>query len=75
MPLYTYQCSNCKVLVVDKLEPISAEQIQDCPQCKKKHTFIRQLSAPSSINFSGSGWYKDGYATHDFTVNTNKTTA
>ena len=72
MPLYSYRCDSCQSFILDKLESISAEPIQDCPLCKKELSLKRQITAPS-IRFSGSGWYKNGYCTHDFIKNPSNT--
>lgn len=59
MPTYDYLCSNCRQSE-EKIEPYSADSIQDCPKCKAKKTLIRQISAPTIV-FNGAGWYKDAY--------------
>lgn len=77
MPLHDYKCDYCNCVVIDKLEPMSAEDSQDCPMCKNKKTLKRVLTAPAAINFIGGGWFKNGYTpvTHDTIANPNKTTA
>ena len=61
MPLYAYACTNCGY-EVEKLETLQSLSIQDCEKCKKNKTLLRKLSAPSSIAFTGGGWYKDAYS-------------
>lgn len=76
MPLRDYKCDYCDCVVIDKLEPMSAEAEQDCPICKREKALKRLLTAPSAINFVGTGWYKPGFThtTHDFVKNPSNTT-
>lgn len=74
MPLYSYECTDCNAIIIDKFESIHAETVQICPVCEK-YTLNRTLTAPAHISFSGGGWYKDSYATHDFIKNPSNTLA
>lgn len=58
-PLYLYHCSHCDY-EVEKLEPISAQTTQVCPECKKQDALKRKISSSSFI-LTGKCWNRDGY--------------
>jgi len=57
MPLYEYECQQCK-RHTEKIQKFSDAEITTCPHCGG--LLERVLSAPA-IAFKGGGWYKDGY--------------
>lgn len=58
MPLYEYECSQCKkkTELVQKFSDPPAEM---CPHCGKKG-LVKALSLPS-FQLKGTGWYKTDY--------------
>jgi putative FmdB family regulatory protein len=57
MPLYEYECTQCK-LHTEKIQKFSDPEITECPHCGGR--LERVVSAPA-IAFKGGGWYADGY--------------
>ncbi len=57
MPLYEYECTQCK-RHTEKIQKFSDAEITDCPHCGG--LLERVVSAPA-IAFKGGGWYADGY--------------
>jgi putative FmdB family regulatory protein len=57
MPLYEYECTQCK-LHTEKIQKFSDPEITQCPQCGG--LLERVVSAPA-ISFKGGGWFADGY--------------
>ena len=57
MPLYEYECKQCK-RHTEKIQKFSDAEITTCPHCGG--LLERVISAPA-IAFKGGGWYKDGY--------------
>jgi putative FmdB family regulatory protein len=57
MPLYEYECTQCK-RHTEKIQKFSDPEITQCPHCGG--LLERVLSAPA-ISFKGGGWYADGY--------------
>jgi putative FmdB family regulatory protein len=57
MPLYEYECTECK-RHTEKIQKFSDAEITQCPYCAGK--LERVISAPA-ISFKGGGWYADGY--------------
>jgi putative FmdB family regulatory protein len=58
MPLYEYECTNCK-FYVEALQKITDEPLKQCPSCKKK-TLKKLVSAPH-FRLKGSGWYETDF--------------
>ena len=58
MPLYEYQCLNCRALT-EKIQKFSDPPLTTCEKCGGE--LERLLSAPA-IQFKGSGWYVTDYA-------------
>jgi putative FmdB family regulatory protein len=57
MPLYEYECTQCK-RHTEKIQKFSDPEITECPHCGGP--LLRVVSAPA-IAFKGGGWYADGY--------------
>lgn len=57
MPLYEYECTQCK-LHTEKIQKFSDPEITECPHCGG--LLERVVSAPA-ISFKGGGWFADGY--------------
>ena len=57
MPLYEYQCQNCK-RTLEKRQKFSDPELTECPHCGGR--LEKLLSAPA-VQFKGGGWYADGY--------------
>ena len=58
VPLYEYRCKSCGHQF-EKIQSFSAPDEKECPVCKGP--VERLLSAPA-IQFKGSGWYVNDYA-------------
>lgn len=58
MPIYEYECSNCK-FYVEALQKISEPPLRKCPSCKKQ-TLQRLVSAPV-FRLKGGGWYETDF--------------
>lgn len=58
MPLYEYQCSDCKKRI-EVLQKFSDPVLSECSECGGE--LERVLSVPS-IRFKGSGWYVTDYS-------------
>ena len=57
MPLYEYECKQCK-RHTEKIQKFSDTEITVCPHCGGP--LERVISAPA-ISFKGGGWFADGY--------------
>ena len=57
MPLYEYECTQCKRRT-EKIQKFSDPEITQCPHCGG--LLERVLSAPA-VSFKGGGWFADGY--------------
>jgi putative FmdB family regulatory protein len=58
MPIYEYQCNACGHQL-DKLQKISDEPLQDCPECSKP-ALVKQISA-AGFRLAGGGWYETDF--------------
>ena len=58
MPLYEYQCRDCRRLF-EIIQKFSDDALTDCSECGG--TLEKVLSAPA-FHLKGSGWYKTDYA-------------
>jgi putative FmdB family regulatory protein len=58
MPLYEYQCTDCKMRT-EVLQKFSDPVLSECSECGGE--LERVLSVPS-IRFKGSGWYVTDYS-------------
>jgi putative FmdB family regulatory protein len=54
MPIYEYECSNCKTRF-EKMQSITAEPLTECVNCGGGP--IRRVLHPVGVIFKGSGWY------------------
>jgi putative FmdB family regulatory protein len=57
MPLYEYECKQCK-RHTEHIQKFSDPEITQCPYCGA--LLERVISAPA-IAFKGGGWFADGY--------------
>ena len=57
MPLYEYQCRDCRRLT-EVIQKFSDDPLTDCSECGG--TLEKVLSAPA-FHLKGSGWYKTDY--------------
>jgi putative FmdB family regulatory protein len=57
MPLYEYECTQCRKHT-EKIQKFSDAEITVCPHCGGK--LERVITAPS-VQFKGGGWFSDGY--------------
>jgi len=57
MPLYEYECQQCR-RHTEKIQKFSDPEITACPHCGGP--LERVVSAPA-ISFKGGGWFADGY--------------
>lgn len=64
MPTYEYECEKCGKRL-EKVQPITAEPLKDCPKCKKK-TLRRVISSGGGIIFKGSGFYQTDYRSDSY---------
>lgn len=58
MPTYDYECTKCGH-DFEAFHSISAEPLQDCPECDGK--VKRLIGAGAGILFKGSGFYHTDY--------------
>ncbi len=58
MPLYEYECTNCKERV-EVIQRISDPPYTHCPKCSGE---MKKLISSPAIQFKGSGFYKTDYA-------------
>jgi len=58
MPLYEYECINCK----ERVEIIQRVNDPPQPQCAKCCAEMKKLISSPAIQFKGSGFYKTDYA-------------
>jgi len=71
MPLYEYECKQCK-RHTEKIQKFSDAEITICPHCGGP--LERVISAPA-IAFKGGGWYKDGYSSASPTKSTSESSS
>ena len=66
MPLYQRTCEDCG-FTEENIEKMSEGDIpKDCPECKKKDSFIKGISTGTDFRLKGEGWAEQGY-THEYT--------
>ena len=58
MPIYEYECENCKD-PVEIIQGINDAAKRKCPECGGK---IKRMVSRNSFQLKGGGWYKDGYS-------------
>lgn len=59
MPLYEFQCQDCRKTFEVIVKSSSPEAKKLCPACKSQNT--KKLISLSSFHLLGGGWAKDGY--------------
>jgi len=57
MPLYEYECTQCKRRT-EKIQKFSDPELSRCPFCGGA---LERLVFAPAISFKGGGWYADGY--------------
>ena len=62
MPIYEYECDNCKE-AFEIFLGINDPQVDSCPNCNG--TEVRKLISNCSFQLKGSGWYLTDYARKD----------
>lgn len=60
MPIYEYQCQACGKQL-EALQKISAEPLQDCPECGEP-SLKKKISA-AAFRLKGGGWYETDFKT------------
>jgi putative FmdB family regulatory protein len=58
MPLYEYECKQCKKHT-EKIQKFSDAEITECPHCDGP---LERVVSAAAISFKGGGWFKDGYS-------------
>ena len=58
MPTYDYKCSSCGY-TFEYFQPMSAEPLKECPQCKG--ILKRIIGTGAGPIFKGSGFYQTDY--------------
>ena len=58
MPLYEYECKQCKKHT-EKIQKFSDAEITDCPHCDGP---LERVVSAAAFSLKGGGWYKDGYS-------------
>ena len=59
MPVYEYECKDCKYLWEEE-QKINDLPISKCPNCKKKQ-IKRLISSGTNFVLKGGSWAKEGY--------------
>ena len=62
MPIYEYECDNCKE-AFEVFLGINDPLVESCPNCNGKE--VRKLISNCSFQLKGSGWYLTDYARKD----------
>ena len=62
MPIYEYECNNCKE-AFEVFLGINEPEVETCPNCNGKK--IKKLVSNCSFQLKGSGWYLTDYARKD----------
>jgi putative FmdB family regulatory protein len=57
MPLYEYECTQCKRRT-EKIQKFSDPEITACPHCGG---LLERVASAPAIAFKGGGWFADGY--------------
>ena len=58
MPIYEYECQQCKK-VTETMQKFSDAPLTQCPKCKGD---LKKMISQSSFHLKGSGWYVTDYA-------------
>lgn len=58
MPIYEYECSNCKYYV-EALQKVSEPPLRQCPSCKRPK--LKRLMSAPVFRLKGDGWYETDF--------------
>jgi putative FmdB family regulatory protein len=58
MPVYEYECQQCKE-VTEAMQKFSDAPLTQCPHCAGQ---LRKMISQSAFHLKGSGWYVTDYA-------------
>ena len=58
MPIYEYQCAECKH-IEEVIQKISDEPLTVCPACNKPA--LKKKVSASGFRLSGDGWYETDF--------------
>ena len=58
MPVYEYECSDCKN-VFEVQQKMADKPLTVCTECNGS---LKKIISSSSFQLKGGGWYSDGYA-------------
>ncbi|MBI4763574.1 MAG: zinc ribbon domain-containing protein [Deltaproteobacteria bacterium] len=58
MPVYEYECQQCKQ-VTEAMQKFSDAPLTQCPRCSGQ---LRKMISQSAFHLKGSGWYVTDYA-------------
>jgi putative FmdB family regulatory protein len=61
MPLYEYECDECRQRF-ERIQKFSDPRVENCPKCGGK---VHKLMSSPAIQFKGSGFYITDYAKKD----------
>jgi putative FmdB family regulatory protein len=59
MPIYVFRCDECGEKF-ERLQKLSDPDPDACPNCGKRDTVHRQVTAPA-FRLAGSGWYETDF--------------
>jgi putative FmdB family regulatory protein len=59
MPIYVFRCDDCGEKF-DRLQKLSDPDPDTCPNCGKKYTVRKQVTAPA-FRLAGTGWYETDF--------------
>jgi putative FmdB family regulatory protein len=59
MPIYVFRCDDCGEKF-ERLQKLSDPDPDACPNCGKRDTVHRQVTAPA-FRLAGSGWYETDF--------------
>ena len=62
MPLYEYECMNCRNRF-ELLRKIGDDSLPACPECRS--TDVSKMISQTGFILKGSGWYTTDYPTKD----------
>jgi putative FmdB family regulatory protein len=62
MPIYEYECKECKVL-----KEVLILEVKDEPKCPKCLKLMDKVVSLSHFRLKGGGWGKDGYNSKEST--------
>lgn len=59
MPIYEYECLNCKH-EFEHIQGVNDTPLKKCPQCGKNKA--QKRVSKGAFQLKGGGWYADGYS-------------